>query len=115
MFPQTIQHRLAAMKTELAVNRAFTDQCIELHNQGKLDGGMASMCKYWITDLQNRITYECVQLHGGWGYMWEYPICKAYVDAKVSEVPLCVRGSALTVARAGRAAGRYRWRSCPAE
>ena len=72
------------MKTELAVTRAFTDQCIELHNQGKLDGGMASMCKYWITDMQNRITYEGVQLHGGWGYMWEYPICRAYVDAKVS-------------------------------
>ena len=71
------------MKTEIAVNRAFTDQCIELHSQGKLDGGMASMCKYWITDLQNRIAYEGVQLHGGWGYMWEYPICRAYVDAKV--------------------------------
>ncbi|XP_043194446.1 long-chain specific acyl-CoA dehydrogenase, mitochondrial-like [Amphibalanus amphitrite] len=83
---QTIQHRLAAMKTELVVNRAFTDQCIELHNQGKLDGGMASMCKYWITDLQNRITYEAVQLHGGWGYMWEYPVCRAYVDAKVQTI-----------------------------
>ncbi|XP_043238633.1 long-chain specific acyl-CoA dehydrogenase, mitochondrial-like [Amphibalanus amphitrite] len=83
---QTIQHRLAAMKTELVVNRAFTDQCIELHNQGKLDGAMASMCKYWITDLQNRITYEGVQLHGGWGYMWEYPICRAYVDAKVQTI-----------------------------
>ena len=97
--PQTIQHRLAAMKTEIAVNRAFTDQCIELHSQGKLDGGMASMCKYWITDLQNRITYEGVQLHGGWGYMWEYPICKAYVDARVSApcrpeglVTVCERG-----------------------
>lgn len=83
---QTIQHRLAAMKTEIAVNRAFTDQCIELHNAGKLDGGMASMNKYWISDLQNRIAYECVQLHGGWGYMWEYPICKSYVDAKVQTI-----------------------------
>jgi len=83
---QTIQHRLAAMKTELSVCRAFTDQCIQLHTAGKLDGGMASMAKYWITDLQNRITYECVQLHGGWGYMWEYPICRAYVDAKVQTI-----------------------------
>lgn len=83
---QTIQHRLAAMKTELAVCRAFTDQCIELHAQGKLDGAMASMNKYWITDLQNRIAYECVQLHGGWGYMWEYPICKSYVDARVQTI-----------------------------
>ena len=71
------------MKTELAVTRAFTDQCIQLHSEGRLDGSMASMCKYWVTDLQNRITYEGVQLHGGWGYMWEYPICRAYVDAKV--------------------------------
>ncbi|XP_037091835.1 long-chain specific acyl-CoA dehydrogenase, mitochondrial-like isoform X2 [Pollicipes pollicipes] len=83
---QTIQHRLAAMKTELAVCRAFTDQCIGLHARGKLDGSMASMSKYWTTDMLNRIVYECVQLHGGWGYMWEYPICRAYVDAKVQTI-----------------------------
>jgi len=83
---QTIQHRLAELKTNICVGRAFTDQCIDLHNQGKLDGGMASMNKYWLSDLQNKVAYECVQLHGGWGYMWEYPISKAYVDAKVQTI-----------------------------
>ncbi|XP_076031597.1 long-chain specific acyl-CoA dehydrogenase, mitochondrial-like [Oratosquilla oratoria] len=83
---QTIQHKLAELKTDICVARAFTDQCIDLHNQGKLDGGMASMNKYWMTDLQNKVAYQCVQLHGGWGYMWEYPISKAYVDAKVQTI-----------------------------
>ncbi|XP_045611999.1 long-chain specific acyl-CoA dehydrogenase, mitochondrial [Procambarus clarkii] len=83
---KTIQHKLAEMKTEICVARAFTDQCIDLHNVGKLDGSMASMCKYWMSDMQNRVSYECVQLHGGWGYMWEYPICKAYVDARVQTI-----------------------------
>ncbi|XP_071552293.1 long-chain specific acyl-CoA dehydrogenase, mitochondrial-like [Panulirus ornatus] len=83
---QTIQHKLAELKTEICVGRAFTDQCIDLHNAGKLDGGMASMNKYWMSDLQNRVGYQCVQLHGGWGYMWEYPICKSYVDAKVQTI-----------------------------
>ncbi|KAG7156589.1 Long-chain specific acyl-CoA dehydrogenase-like [Homarus americanus] len=83
---QTIQHKLAEMKTEICISRAFTDQCIDLHNMGKLDGSMASMCKYWMSDMQNRIGSQCVQLHGGWGYMWEYPICKSYVDAKVQSI-----------------------------
>lgn len=83
---QTIQHKLAELKTDICVSRAFTDQCIELHTAGKLDGSMASMNKYWMTDLQNRTGYQCVQLHGGWGYMWEYPICKSYVDAKVQTI-----------------------------
>merc|ERR1719370_1251250 len=83
---QTIQHKLAEIKTNIVVGRAFTDQCIDLHNQGKLDSSMASMNKYWLTDLQNKCAYECVQLHGGWGYMSEYPISKAYVDAKVQTI-----------------------------
>ncbi|CAG0883088.1 unnamed protein product [Cyprideis torosa] len=83
---QTVQHKLAEIKTEAAVGRAFVDQCIELHNMKKLDSSMASMAKYWITDLQNKVGYDCVQLHGGWGYMWEYPICRAYVDARVQAI-----------------------------
>jgi len=83
---QTIQHKLAELKTDICVARAFTDQCLELHNVGKLDGSMASMNKYWMSDLQNRVAYQCVQLHGGWGYMWEYPIAKSYVDAKVQTI-----------------------------
>jgi len=83
---KTIQHKLAALKTEISVCRAFTDKCIEIHNERGLDSSTASMAKYWMSDLQNRVAYECVQLHGGWGYMWEYPICKNYVDARVQTI-----------------------------
>jgi len=83
---QTIQHKLAEMKTKVSITRSFTDQCLEMHNAGNLDGAMASMNKYWTTDLQNSVAYECVQMHGGWGFMQEYPICKAYLDARVQPI-----------------------------
>jgi len=83
---QTIQHKLAEMKTKVSITRSFTDQCLEMHNTGKLDGAMASMNKYWCTDLQNTVAYDCVQMHGGWGFMQEYPICKAYLDARVQPI-----------------------------
>lgn len=83
---QTVQHRLAEMKTSVCVSRAFVDQCLNLLNQGLLDSPTASMAKYWASDLFNRIAYDGVQLHGGWGYMWEYAICKTYVDARVQSI-----------------------------
>lgn len=83
---QTIKHTMAEMKTELAVARAFTDRCIELLNDKKLDSVTASMAKYWVTDLQCATIDKCVQLHGGWGYMWEYPVCRAFVDARVQRI-----------------------------
>lgn len=83
---QVIQHKLAELKTEISICRAFTDQCIDIHNSRGLDSGSASMAKYWMSDLQNRVANQCVQLHGGWGYMWEYPIARAYVDARVQPI-----------------------------
>lgn len=83
---QTIQHKLAEIKTETAVARAFVDSCNQLHAEGKLDTTTASMAKYYITDLNNTVAYRCVQLFGGWGYMNEYPISKAYVDARVQPI-----------------------------
>lgn len=83
---QTIRHKLAEVKTELAVARAFVDKTLELHNVGKLDSATASMAKYWVTDLQNKAISDCLQLHGGAGYMWEYPVCRAYVDARVQPI-----------------------------
>jgi alkylation response protein AidB-like acyl-CoA dehydrogenase len=83
---QTIQHKLAEMKTDIDDGRTFADHCLELHAAGKLDNGMASMAKYWLTDLQNKVADDCVQLHGGWGYMWEYPVCRAYVDGRVQSI-----------------------------
>eukprot|EP00604_Paraphysomonas_vestita_P001806 CAMPEP_0174821294 /NCGR_PEP_ID=MMETSP1107-20130205/6194_1 /TAXON_ID=36770 /ORGANISM="Paraphysomonas vestita, Strain GFlagA" /LENGTH=221 /DNA_ID=CAMNT_0016038155 /DNA_START=521 /DNA_END=1183 /DNA_ORIENTATION=- len=67
---QTVKHRLAEMKTEICIGRTFVDRCIELLNEKKLDTATASMAKYWLTDLQGKVADECVQLHGGWGFMW---------------------------------------------
>ncbi|XP_050407402.1 long-chain specific acyl-CoA dehydrogenase, mitochondrial [Patella vulgata] len=83
---QTIQHKLAELKTQVCVGRAFVDQCLKTHNERGLDSSTASMAKYWITDLQNKVATECLQLHGGWGYMLEYPIARAFLDARVQPI-----------------------------
>ncbi|XP_072473566.1 long-chain specific acyl-CoA dehydrogenase, mitochondrial isoform X2 [Notamacropus eugenii] len=83
---QTVQHKLAELKTHICVTRAFVDSCLQLHEAKRLDSATASMAKYWASELQNSVAYSCVQLHGGWGYMWEYPIAKAYVDARVQPI-----------------------------
>jgi len=83
---QTIQHKLAEMKTGIAVARAFADQCIQLHDSWLLDHEMASMVKYWATDMENKVAADCLQLHGGMGFMWETPIARAYADARVQTI-----------------------------
>jgi len=83
---QTVQHKLAELKTSIAVCRAFIDQCLQLHNEAKLCGEMASMAKYWATDLENKVAADCLQLHGGWGFMWETNIAKSYADARVQTI-----------------------------
>ncbi|XP_047678613.1 long-chain specific acyl-CoA dehydrogenase, mitochondrial [Tachysurus fulvidraco] len=83
---QTVQHRLAELKTEICVGRAFIDNCLQLHSEKKLDSSTASMAKYWASELQNKVATQCLQLHGGWGYMWEYPIARAFVDARVQPI-----------------------------
>jgi len=83
---QTMRHKLAEIKTELAVGRSFVDQCVKLHHEKRLDSATASMCKYWITDLQTKSIDRCLQVFGGWGYMWEYPVCRAFVDARVQPI-----------------------------
>ncbi|XP_037336128.2 long-chain specific acyl-CoA dehydrogenase, mitochondrial [Pungitius pungitius] len=83
---QTVQHTLAELKTEICVGRAFVDNCILLHAEKRLDTATASMAKYWATDFQNKVATQCLQLHGGWGYMWEYPIAKAFVDSRIQPI-----------------------------
>ncbi|KAJ3584044.1 hypothetical protein NHX12_014540, partial [Muraenolepis orangiensis] len=83
---QTVQHKLAELKTEICVGRAFLDSCLELHAEKRLDSSTASMAKCWASDLQNKVATQCVQLHGGWGYMMEYPIAKAFVDSRVQPI-----------------------------
>eukprot|EP00057_Strongylocentrotus_purpuratus_P006101 XP_011660575.1 PREDICTED: long-chain specific acyl-CoA dehydrogenase, mitochondrial [Strongylocentrotus purpuratus] len=83
---QVIQHKLAELKTLLCVGRSFVDNCLELGLNGKLDTYTASMAKLWTTDAANKIATECLQLHGGWGYMWEYPIARAFCDTRVNSI-----------------------------
>ena len=92
MFGQTLadfqntQFKLAEMKTEATVARVFVDRCIELYRAGKLDGTDAAMAKMSLTTLLGRVLDECLQLFGGWGYMWEYPIARAFVDARIQRI-----------------------------
>ncbi len=83
---QNTRFTLAELQTEVQVARVFVDKCTELVLQDKLDTATASMAKYWCSDLQCKVMDECVQLFGGYGYMWEYPITRAYADARVQRI-----------------------------
>jgi acyl-CoA dehydrogenase len=83
---QNTRFKLAEMQTEVQVAQVFVDKCSELICQDQLDTATASMAKYWTTDLQCKVMDECVQLFGGYGYMWEYPIARAYADARVQRI-----------------------------
>ncbi|MDP1684940.1 acyl-CoA dehydrogenase family protein [Hydrogenophaga sp.] len=83
---QNTRYKLAELQTEVQVARVFVDKCCELVAVDKLDTATASMAKYWCSDLQCKVMDECVQLFGGYGYMWEYPITRAYADARVQRI-----------------------------
>lgn len=83
---QWVQFKLAELKTEATIGRVFTDQCIELFMNGQLDAVDAAMAKLWLTNLHCKVVDECLQLFGGWGYMWEYPIARAYADARIVRI-----------------------------
>ena len=83
---QNTQFKLAECKTEATVARTFVDRLIGLHLEGKLDAATASMAKYWVSDLENKIIDECLQLFGGYGFMNEYPIARMYKDSRVQRI-----------------------------
>jgi alkylation response protein AidB-like acyl-CoA dehydrogenase len=83
---QNTQFKLAELATEAAVARVFTDKCIKLFMQGKLDPVEAAMAKMFTANLHCKAADECLQLFGGWGYMWEYPIARAYADARIIKI-----------------------------
>ncbi len=83
---QNTQFKLAELKSEATIGRVFVDHCIARHIKGDLDPTTASMAKYWTTDLQCKVVDECLQLHGGYGYMNEYPIARMYQDARVQRI-----------------------------
>ncbi len=83
---QNTRFTLAELKTEVQIGRVFVDRCIEQLLVNQLDATTASMAKYWCSDLQFKVMDACVQLHGGYGYMWEYPIARAWADARVQRI-----------------------------
>lgn len=83
---QNTQFKLAELKTESVIGRVFTDRCIKLFIGGQLDPVDAAMAKLWLSTLHCKVVDECLQLFGGWGYMWEYPIARAYADARVVKI-----------------------------
>lgn len=83
---QNTRFRLAEAKTKLEVTRAFIEQCVVRLLAGKLGQATGSMAKWWGSQIQCEIADECLQLHGGYGYMLEYPIARAYVDARVQKI-----------------------------
>ncbi len=83
---QNTQFKLAELQTEAVVGRQFTDKCIETFMKGELDAVDAAMAKMWLSNLHCKVVDECLQLFGGWGYMWEYPIARAYADARIVKI-----------------------------
>lgn len=83
---QNTRFKLAEMKTIAQVARTFVDECLSKVLVNELDAETASMAKLWTSDMQNKVIDECLQLHGGYGYMWEYPITRMYADARVQRI-----------------------------
>ena len=83
---QNTRFAIAEMATETHIARVFIDDCIKKHITGDLDASTASMAKYWTTELQTKIVDRGVQLFGGYGYMMEYPIAKAFVNSRVQTI-----------------------------
>ncbi len=83
---QNTQFKLAELKTEAVIGRQFTDACIAKFMKGDLDAIDAAMAKMWLSNMHCKVVDECLQLFGGWGYMWEYPIARAYADARVVKI-----------------------------
>jgi acyl-CoA dehydrogenase len=83
---QNTRFKLAEMQTQVQIARVFVDQCMVELQKGTLDAATAAMAKYATTDLQGKVLDECLQLHGGYGFMLEYPIARAYADARVSRI-----------------------------
>ena len=83
---QNTKFKLAECKTKTMVARAFLDNCIEEHLRGELTVEKAAMCKYWLTDTQGEVLDDCLQLHGGYGFMQEFAIAEMWTDARVQRI-----------------------------
>jgi alkylation response protein AidB-like acyl-CoA dehydrogenase len=83
---QSVRITLAEALTQVAVTRSFVDECLRDHVVGELSAERAAMAKWWATEVQGRVIDTGVQLHGGYGYMLEYPIARAWADARIARI-----------------------------
>jgi acyl-CoA dehydrogenase len=83
---QNTRFKLAEMQTQVQMARVFVDHCMALLMKGELDAPTASMAKLGCSEMAGKVIDECLQLHGGYGFMWEYPIARAYADTRVSRI-----------------------------
>jgi len=83
---QATRFRMAELATDVRVNRAFINECVDIFRRGELDAATASMAKLSSTEMQGRVVDACLQLHGGYGYMREYGVSRAFVDARVQRI-----------------------------
>jgi len=83
---QNTRFKLAECRTNTTVSRAFLDACLSAHLKGELSDEQAAMCKYWLSEMQGRVLDECLQLHGGYGFMQEYAIGEMWTDARVQRI-----------------------------
>ncbi len=77
---------LAELSTEVQIGQVYVDRCVELHCAGTLSPEQAAAAKFWTTELQNKVVDRCLQLHGGYGYMLEYPIARAWADSRIQTI-----------------------------
>lgn len=77
---------LAELATEVQIAQVYVDHCVELHCAQKLNAEQAAAAKFWTTELQNKVVDRCLQLHGGYGYMREYPIARAWADSRIQTI-----------------------------
>lgn len=83
---QNTRFKLAEVKTKATVCRTFVDKCMELHLKGELDTNLAAMAKMYVADLTCEVLDEMLQLHGGYGYMWEFPVARAWADNRMGRI-----------------------------
>jgi len=83
---QASRFTLAEVRSEIEIGRVYIDRCAEALNAGELTPEDAAIAKWWCTDLQGRVIDRCLQLFGGYGYMLEYPIARAFADARVTRI-----------------------------
>lgn len=83
---QNTRFKMAEMKTEIDIGQVFVDRCVMDHNQQQLKDDIAAEAKLWTTELLCKVVDQCVQLHGGAGYMWEYPITRMYANARIQRI-----------------------------